>query len=80
MEGYFDDCPFAVTAYSADQSEITEGMRLLIKDEKRLKRELGKWHLNGGAERFQRQAISDTYVAAIERVTKGLGQMSGGAE
>ncbi len=80
VEGYFDDCPFAVTAYSADQSEITEGMRLLIKDEKRLKRELGKWHLNGGAERFQRQAISDTYVAAIERVTKGLGQMSGGAE
>jgi glycosyltransferase involved in cell wall biosynthesis len=80
VEGFFDDCPFAISVSSADEGEITEGMRLLIKDEQPLKRDLGKWHLNGGAARFQRRAISDTYVAAVEGVTKGFEQMSEGAE
>jgi glycosyltransferase involved in cell wall biosynthesis len=80
VEGYFDGYPFAVSASSADQSGITEGMRMLARDEKRLKSALGEWQQKGGADRFQREAIADAYVTAIDDIMKGHGQTSEGAE
>lgn len=68
IDGYFDECPFAIPADPQDMHSIRNAMRILALDEFSLKRSLAIWQANGAARKFQRQHIGQTYEDALLKV------------
>jgi glycosyltransferase involved in cell wall biosynthesis len=69
IDGYFDDCPFAIAAPPGDQDAIVDAMRKLATEEGPLKAVLSEWQQGPGPRHFQREAIAGTYVTAMTRAT-----------
>jgi glycosyltransferase involved in cell wall biosynthesis len=67
IEGYFDDCPFAIAASPRDRAAITAAMRELATNEASLKSALREWQQGDGPRRFQRAAIAEAYADSMKR-------------
>jgi glycosyltransferase involved in cell wall biosynthesis len=66
IDGYFDDCPFAIPAAPDDQAAITAAVRELVTKEAQLKSALREWQQSEGPRRFEHAAIAEVYVAAMQ--------------
>jgi glycosyltransferase involved in cell wall biosynthesis len=66
IAGHFDDCPFAIAASPRSQNSITEAMGKMAADESRLKSALAEWQRGPGPRHFQRAAIAENYVSAMD--------------
>jgi len=67
IDGYFDDCLFAIAASPRDRAAITAAMRELATNEASLKSALREWQQGDGPRRFQRAAIAETYADSMKR-------------
>ena len=68
IDGYFDDCSFAVSADPQDRHSIQDSMRLLALEEVSLKRSLAQWQSSGAARMFQRDHIGKSYEDSLLQV------------
>ncbi len=65
VAGYFDDCAFAVPVLPHDAAGLARAMADMLDRQAELKAALADWQANGGAKRFSRPAIAQTYTAAL---------------
>jgi glycosyltransferase involved in cell wall biosynthesis len=79
VDGLFRGCEWAIAVDPTAQESVTDGIRKLVRDERRLKTELALWHQSPAARRLQRTAISGEYVRAVSSAI-GVLEHSPGAE
>lgn len=65
VDGYFDDCPFAIRVDARDPRSIAAGMARAIAEEPLLKAELARWQHGPDARRFRREAIGEVFSSGL---------------
>jgi len=75
VDGYFDDCPFALRVSHKNTGEIAEAMMQLIDRQDQHKDALANWQHSVAAERFTRPAIATAFSRHLH---DGLGKASAG--
>lgn len=70
IEGYFEDCPFAISVPPGDVRKLAGAMAHLTENQNELKNGLAKWQLSEEAQRFTRVGIARDYSQAL-RVALG---------
>ncbi len=70
IDGYFDDCPFAVRVDASSPRKIADAIRRVQKDEAMMKAALAKWQVSDAARRFTRPAIAATFRSGINSALK----------
>ncbi|WP_298669351.1 glycosyltransferase [uncultured Sphingomonas sp.] len=70
VDGWFDDCPFAIGVDARDPRAVARGMDMLIVENDVRKQALAEWQQSGAAARFGRDAILAGYRDALMRVVR----------
>ncbi|OJV28646.1 glycosyltransferase [Sphingomonas sp. 67-36] len=70
VDGWFDDCPFAIGVDARDPRAVAEGMNMLILENDARKQALAEWQRSGAAARFGREAILAGYRDTLARVLR----------
>lgn len=65
VDGYFDDCPFALRVDAADTRAIADAMIALDREEAELKTALAEWQGSPAAVAFTRDAIGKTFINGL---------------
>ncbi|WP_407641332.1 glycosyltransferase [Alteripontixanthobacter maritimus] len=65
VDGYFDDCPFAIRVDMRQPGALENAMRTLLEDEDDLKAALAEWQKSPAAQRFTRGTIGDRFVSGL---------------
>lgn len=66
VDGYFENCPFAIRVDPRDYLALASAMRRLIDDEAQLKASLASWMASGEGEKFRRTAIMRQFSHGLE--------------
>ena len=72
IDGYFDDCPFALAAEARDPASIARALDLLITESGPRKQALAEWQQNGGTLPFRRDTILARYRDTLNGVLHGI--------
>ncbi|MDE1467463.1 glycosyltransferase [Aurantiacibacter sp. D1-12] len=67
IDGYFDDCPFAIRVDARDTAAIAAAIRRLLQEEETLKAEIAVWQKSDAAKRFQRHRIAQDFASGLLR-------------
>lgn len=65
VDGWFDNCPFALPVDARDVKAIAAGLLTLYREEECLKAELAAWQMAGGLDRFGKAVIAQTFADAV---------------
>ena len=65
VDGYFDDCPFAIPVDPRKPQEIANAMRFALINEAEMKTALADWQSSDHAQQFTRPAIRNTFVEGL---------------
>ncbi|APE27340.1 glycosyltransferase [Aurantiacibacter gangjinensis] len=65
VDGYFDDCPFAIRVDARDPSAIADAMHHVRDEEMSLKASLARWQSSEAATAFQRPAIARVFASGL---------------
>ncbi|WP_285713703.1 glycosyltransferase [Erythrobacter oryzae] len=71
VDGYFDDCGFAIRVDARDPRAIADAMARACREEQALKAELAVWQTSEHARQFMRPAIAATFAAGLNRAMAG---------
>ncbi|WEK44107.1 MAG: glycosyltransferase [Candidatus Sphingomonas colombiensis] len=70
VDGWFDDCPFAIGVDARDPRAVARGIDTLIMENDVRKRALAQWQQSGAAARFGRDAILAGYRDVLTQVVR----------
>ena len=73
VDGYFDDCPFAVRVKPGDTASVAAAMQFLTERETQLKQALAQWQQTEEAARFTRPAIAGAFARGIQSAIGAAG-------
>ncbi|MEE4540295.1 MAG: glycosyltransferase [Erythrobacter sp.] len=65
VDGYFDDCPFALRVDATSSEAIRQAMEQALHHEQPMKAALAEWQSSPAARRFTRPAIGNQYSTSL---------------
>lgn len=65
VDGYFDDCPFALRVNANSPQEIAQAMERLLREQNSMKASLLEWQNSEQARRFTRKAIAEQFTQGL---------------
>ena len=65
VDGWFDDCPFAIRVDARDTAALSAAMLKLHHEEARLKSDLAAWQESSHARRFTRPSIAEAFAQGL---------------
>lgn len=70
VDGYFDDCPFAISVDASSVAAIRSAIKFAADNELELKRQLAEWQNDGAHLRFTRSHIAKVFGDGLEAVSR----------